>query len=312
MSTEPLAAEYAKSGKSGCKSCQNTINKGELRLGLIGKANFGATAWYHYDCIWKNYESLKTIDGSKGAKAVVQGYNDLKEDDQKKINADLPKACLEAAEKPSSTEPKLPMVADYAKSAKSTCKGCSKPIDKDAFRLGFNGKANFGATAWYHYACLWTESEILRSINGSGPIENVVEGFSMLKDEDKSSLKRDFTKNWEEAVGKGPTTHLLNSDYAKSNKSTCKQCSKCIEKDVLRLGFIGKTNFGKTSTAWYHLECFDKLSKEMFSGIHATDALPSLVEGFDKLKEADQEKVTKAVKKFSGMGMAAKRKSSGM
>lgn len=310
MSSEPLAAEYAKSGKSACKGCQKNIGKGELRIGFIGKANFGATAWYHYVCVWTDYDNLKTVDGSKGARAVVQGYSDLKSDDKKKLDSDLSKSCLEAAGKTAnSTEAKLPMVADYAKSAKSSCKGCLKPIEKGAFRVGFAGKANFGATAWYHYACIWSESESLRGINGSEPVEKVVEGFSQLNDGDKTALKGDLPLHFKAAVEKGPKSYLLNADYAKSAKSSCKECSKSIEKDKLRVGFIGKANFGVASTAWCHFECFEKLPKESFSGVHGTDALPSLVDGFDKLKKNDQEMVEKAVKRFCGSPV--KRKTNG-
>jgi bifunctional polynucleotide phosphatase/kinase len=68
-----MAAEYAKSAKSSCKGCSKNIGKNVLRLGFPGKANFGATAWYHYECIWTDFENLKSIDTSKSLKSIIDG-----------------------------------------------------------------------------------------------------------------------------------------------------------------------------------------------------------------------------------------------
>lgn len=197
MASEPMSAEYAKSAKSACKGCMKNIAKGELRIGFVGKANFGTTAWYHYDCIWKNYENLKSIDSSKTTKSIVLGYSDLKEDEKTKLDADLPKYCKEAAEKAvaAAKERPLPMATEYAKSAKSSCKGCSKGIDKGALRVGFTGKANFGATAWYHYDCIWKDNENLKSIDGSKAAEKIIKGYSDLQDKDQDKLEADLLKH---------------------------------------------------------------------------------------------------------------------
>jgi hypothetical protein len=58
-----------------------------------------ATAWYHYDCIWTDYKNLKSIDSAKSLKSIVEGYDNLKDEDQNKLERDLPKYCKEAVAK---------------------------------------------------------------------------------------------------------------------------------------------------------------------------------------------------------------------
>jgi bifunctional polynucleotide phosphatase/kinase len=72
-------------------------------------------------------------------KSIVEGYDNLKDEDQNKLERDLPKYCKEAVAKATeqAAGPKPQMAAEYAKSAKSSCKGCSKNIGKNVLRLGF-------------------------------------------------------------------------------------------------------------------------------------------------------------------------------
>lgn len=312
MATASLTAEYAKSGKAGCKGCGKSIDKGELRIGYVGKANFGATAWYHYDCLWADTESLKSVDASKSAKVLVQNYDSLKGEDKKKLDKDLPKFCKEASTKASKAEPKPKsyLAAEYAPSAKSNCKGCSKPIGKSTLRVGFPGKANFGATAWYHYDCVWKESVLLAPIDTSQSLEETVDGFEKLKNEDQTKLSSDLKKNCKAAAEKEPPLPpKMAADYAKSDKSECKSCATKIAKNALRVGFTGKANFG--AVAWYHVDCLEKCPQEYSKGIKADKPLEELVNGFDKLNKDDQKKVEKEVKALASPTGAPKRKSEG-
>ena len=303
MSSMPLSVEYAKSGKSGCQGCRNKIPKGELRAGFVGKSNFGATAWYHYDCIWTDYKNLKSIDSAKSLKSIVEGYDNLKDEDQNKLERDLPKYCKEAVAKATeqAAGPKPQMAAEYAKSAKSSCKGCSKNIGKNVLRLGFPGKANFGATAWYHYECIWTDFENLKSIDTSKSLKSIIDGYSELKEEDKNNLERDVPKYCKDVVGKvseqaaGPKPQLA-AEYAKSAKSSCKRCSKTIDKGLLRLGFPGKANFG--ATAWYHYDCIWD-DRENLKSVDQAKSVKSNVDGYSKLNEEDQKKLERDLTKSS-------------
>lgn len=314
MASKPLSAEYAKSGKAGCKGCGKSINKGELRIGFVGKANFGATAWYHYDCIWTDVNNLKLIDASKSAKDLILNYSELKDEDKKRVDKDLPKFCKEAAEKASKAEPKpkTDMAAEYAPSAKSSCKGCSEAIGKGTLRLGFPGKANFGATAWYHYDCIWKDgSPSLAPIDTSKSLEKIVYGFKDLKKEHQTLLEKDLKKNCKLAEEKEskpkPPPLKMTAEYAKSDKSECKGCADKIVKNALRVGFTGKANFG--AVAWYHVDCLKKSPKEYAEGIRADESVKQIVDGFDKLKEDDKKKVESEVKTL--LPGASKRKSEG-
>ena len=54
----PFRAEYAKSGRAGCKKCKTPIEKDSLRLAtIIQSTTFDGlmTKWFHYDCFFEKY-----------------------------------------------------------------------------------------------------------------------------------------------------------------------------------------------------------------------------------------------------------------
>jgi bifunctional polynucleotide phosphatase/kinase len=65
---------------------------------------------------------------------------------------------------------------EYAKSGRSTCKGCSETIAKGAIRLGASAHdaRGFDNTKWYHVACFPTSSYL------AFPVENL-KGFDSIK-----------------------------------------------------------------------------------------------------------------------------------
>jgi bifunctional polynucleotide phosphatase/kinase len=65
---------------------------------------------------------------------------------------------------------------EYAKSARSTCKGCNVSIDKGALRLGVatHDPRGWDSTKWYHVACF------PRSSHPLGPVEEL-KGFDSIK-----------------------------------------------------------------------------------------------------------------------------------
>ncbi|KAI5662377.1 hypothetical protein M9H77_21700 [Catharanthus roseus] len=90
---------------------------------------------------------------------------------------------LKMASKSSSSSSKI--VAEYAKSGRSSCKQCSKAIAASALRLGLvsRGSGGFDMTKWHHLQCFPLESE------SAGSPESI-KGFSALKSDDKEELKR--------------------------------------------------------------------------------------------------------------------------
>ncbi|XP_027186830.1 polynucleotide 3'-phosphatase ZDP isoform X2 [Cicer arietinum] len=79
-------------------------------------------------------------------------------------------------------------------------------------------------------------------------------------------------------------SETIVAEYAKSNRSTCKACSKAIESKTLRLGLVSKDKRGYNVTKWHHLSCFPLPSS------HSTS---DIITGFSSLKSSDQEALTK-------------------
>lgn len=65
---------------------------------------------------------------------------------------------------------------EYAKSGRSTCKGCNENIAKGALRLGASAHdpRGFDSTKWYHVACFPTSSYTVF------PVENL-KGFDSIE-----------------------------------------------------------------------------------------------------------------------------------
>lgn len=66
------------------------------------------------------------------------------------------------------------------------------------------------------------------------------------------------------------------AEYAKSNRSSCKKCTKKIDANALRLALVTKDNRGYDLVKWHHLDCFPVDSKLLDS--------PEAIEGFSSLK----------------------------
>merc|ERR1719203_1534440 len=74
-------AEYAKSGRAGCKGCKGKIEQGSLRLGTItaGPGDYDMTAWRHPEC-QKKPKNLSSAN-------EIEGLAALKAEDQEKVQA---------------------------------------------------------------------------------------------------------------------------------------------------------------------------------------------------------------------------------
>ncbi|VAH63610.1 unnamed protein product [Triticum turgidum subsp. durum] len=79
---------------------------------------------------------------------------------------------------------KATVSVEYAKSGRSSCKGCSAAIAKGALRLGASARdpRGYDSTKWYHVACFPASSLPL------GPVEEV-QGFDSIKDDDREELR---------------------------------------------------------------------------------------------------------------------------
>ncbi|KAH9779003.1 polynucleotide 3'-phosphatase ZDP [Citrus sinensis] len=79
------------------------------------------------------------------------------------------------------------------------------------------------------------------------------------------------------------------AEYAKSNRSSCKKCSKTIAANALRLGSVTRDSRGFDMTKWHHVDCFPIVSEP----IDSADS----IQGFSSLQSADQEALKTLVTK---------------
>ncbi|KAK1269399.1 Polynucleotide 3'-phosphatase ZDP [Acorus gramineus] len=77
------------------------------------------------------------------------------------------------------------IVAEYAKSSRSSCKGCSQAIPAKGLRLGIVNRhpRGFDTTHWHHLDCFPFRSQ---------PIESAEEinGYALLEESDRDALKK--------------------------------------------------------------------------------------------------------------------------
>ncbi|KAL3508769.1 hypothetical protein ACH5RR_028170 [Cinchona calisaya] len=85
----------------------------------------------------------------------------------------------------SSSSSSAKMIVEYAKSGRSSCKKCAKPIPASALRLGLvtRDARGFDMTKWHHLHCLPFSSD-------SGASPEAIKGFSSLKSSDQEELKK--------------------------------------------------------------------------------------------------------------------------
>ncbi|XP_053315053.1 poly [ADP-ribose] polymerase 1 [Spea bombifrons] len=186
-------AEYAKSGRASCKKCGDNIGKESLRLAIMVQSPMfdgKVPHWHHYSCFWKRARVLSHGD--------IDGFTELRWDDQEKIKKAIETGGAPAGAGDEAKGGKADMTlndfaAEYAKSNRSTCKGCEQKIEKGQVRLSKKSvdveRPQLGMIdRWYHPDCFVSRREelgFLPSYNASQ-----MKGFSILSAEDKDILNK--------------------------------------------------------------------------------------------------------------------------
>ncbi|XP_057461691.1 polynucleotide 3'-phosphatase ZDP isoform X2 [Actinidia eriantha] len=108
------------------------------------------------------------------------------------------------------------VVAEYAKSARSSCKKCANAIPAKALRLGLVSRdaRGFDMTKWHHLNCFPMNSDSIAS-------SDAIMGFSSLKSSDQETLKKLLDGSATEQVSVG------DEDTIEGNK---KRISKSLRK----------------------------------------------------------------------------------
>lgn len=146
---KPWKVEYAKSGRSSCRSCKSNIEKEALRLGkMVQSSQFDGfmPMWNHASCVLRKANQIKSLDD-------VEGIESLRWEDQQKIR----KYVEEGVGSGSSSKSNV-TAAEYgievSQTSRATCRHCSKKIMKGEVRISAkpDGQGTKGLS-WHHANC---------------------------------------------------------------------------------------------------------------------------------------------------------------
>lgn len=193
----PYSVEYAKSSRSSCKNCKNSIQKDSLRLAVIVQSpvhDGKIPNWYHPPCFFTKQRPKTTAD--------IANFDNIRWEDQKELqkkieeSINLPLPASGRGKKRGSTSaknigPLRDFVVQYAKSNKSTCKACEERIVQGEIRIS---KKDFeseqarrygGIDRWHHLDCFIKVRESLQFYESG----DTLPGKEELSKEDQKKLK---------------------------------------------------------------------------------------------------------------------------
>uniref|UniRef100_A0A669B8M1 Poly [ADP-ribose] polymerase n=1 Tax=Oreochromis niloticus TaxID=8128 RepID=A0A669B8M1_ORENI len=192
---EPLdklyRVEYAKSGRASCKKCKENIAKDSLRMAIMVQSPMfdgKVPHWHHFSCFWQRASAQSTAD--------IAGFSDLRWDDQQKVKKAIESGGAAGGDQKGGAKGEKTLndfAVEYAKSNRSTCKGCEQKIEKDQIRVSKKTvdpeKPQLGLIdRWYHTACFVSRREELVFKPEYSAAQ--LKGFNALRAEDKEELKK--------------------------------------------------------------------------------------------------------------------------
>uniref|UniRef100_A0A8C1I5X5 Poly [ADP-ribose] polymerase n=1 Tax=Cyprinus carpio TaxID=7962 RepID=A0A8C1I5X5_CYPCA len=184
-------AEYAKSGRASCKKCKENIAKDSLRMAIMVQSPMfdgKVPHWHHFSCFWLRAAVQSPSD--------ISGFTDLRWDDQEKVKKAIESGGATGGEQKGAAKGEKTLndfAVEYAKSNRSTCKGCEQKIEKDHIRVSKKTvdpeKPQLGLIdRWYHTGCFVSRREELLFKPEYSAAQ--LKGFAALRDEDKEELKK--------------------------------------------------------------------------------------------------------------------------
>ncbi|XP_034661708.1 poly [ADP-ribose] polymerase isoform X1 [Drosophila subobscura] len=189
----PYMAEYAKSGRAACKGCKSAIPMKELRIAVLVQSAFHDAKvpnWFHKACFFKKQRPSSVGD--------IQNYENLRFDDQKELETLIGTVAGNVMATTGKKRSKAENTAlkdfgiEYAKSSRSSCRGCDQKISKDQVRVRKTvydtevGMKYGGQPLWHHLECFAQ----LRSELGWFDTGENLPGYKSLKAEDKAEVKK--------------------------------------------------------------------------------------------------------------------------
>ncbi|XP_059481272.1 poly [ADP-ribose] polymerase-like [Neocloeon triangulifer] len=208
------SVEYAKSGRSKCRGCNESIEKAALRFS-IGKI------WFHKDCFFKSNKP-KNVDD-------IANFEDLRADDQVSVRALVGDQLAEHRQRVEDDEDPYENVYDdyetfeewmdnqsshrrrdsrndeflvgHASSNRSACRYCRNFIDKREVRIAkmdydFLANSSYNRDPapiprWYHVRCFAQMRNQLQFKRSASSIP----GFSQLRQEDRDMVMSHLPNN---------------------------------------------------------------------------------------------------------------------
>ncbi|KAG8183478.1 hypothetical protein JTE90_001045 [Oedothorax gibbosus] len=252
----PFQVEYAKSGRSSCKKCKENIGQDTLRVAIMIQSPFfdGKMAtWHHLQCFFEKKTTLKNVD-------EIANFSNLRWEDQEKI-----KNHIGSKNGSKSSEENSEFSVEYAKSARSTCRGCGEKILKGVVRISkldvYNSeRKKYGPSPmWHHIDCFVNAKEELQYNDSAEKLP----GFNTLKDEDKNELR--------EKIGTQGVKRKAEEDSGSKSK-------KSVRKEDSKLKTQNEALFKMRDNLSNHLKKKDMINLLELNNQHVSTGLARLVD----------------------------------
>ncbi|CAL5193723.1 unnamed protein product [Lathyrus oleraceus] len=183
---KPWKAEYAKSGRSSCRTCKSPIASEKLRLGkMVQSSKFDGLMpmWHHADCVMKKANQIKLVDDvenletlrwedQQNIRTYIQssggGSTSTSKSKSKSTAASASKSSAASASK-SSASKNVEYGIEVSQTSRAACKHCGQKIIKGEVRISTkpDGQGPRGL-AWHHAKCLLELSPSIQFDNLSG------------------------------------------------------------------------------------------------------------------------------------------------
>ncbi|KAJ8732599.1 hypothetical protein PYW07_015198 [Mythimna separata] len=212
MTDLPFQAEYAKSGRAGCKGCKQKIDQGTLRIAVMVQSAFHdgkQPNWHHEDCFFRkqrpnsateigNFNKLKMVDQQRIKSIMENSTGIVMPVDKPKGKGKSKKRTAEDATTEAVAESTNLALKDYlveySKSSRATCKQCDIKICKDEVRICKTvydtevGSKYGGQPLWHHVKCFAERRSEFHFYAGGESLP----GFKSLKKEDQAMVKAEI------------------------------------------------------------------------------------------------------------------------
>ncbi|EFN69632.1 Poly [ADP-ribose] polymerase [Camponotus floridanus] len=196
----PYRAEYAKSDRSKCQQCKQPISKQSLRIAAIVQSpvhDGTIPRWYHFECFFEKQRPKSTADIACFDEIRLEDQEEIQKKIEEFVNAPPVSGKGRKRTKGGGASGSAgDFRVEYAKSNKSTCKGCDEKIIKGETRISkkdyetAEARRFGGLDRWHHVEC-FAKLRADLGYYGSG---DELPGVKELSKEDRNSLKAALPK----------------------------------------------------------------------------------------------------------------------